>query len=172
MGYQLLTRLRVLSFGEPGELLRADRTGEAEVFGQTAVPFALNGVALFPIVLPGGGEFFGMVGLCLAGGEWFRDIQHDGSLSLKCESLLVAGVVGDGCFARSPAQPQARFVAAAVLPEERELRLRASSAGETAVSDKVFGAYGNLSSGRSRSSKGLATSGISKYGKEKYVTKF
>ena len=67
---QLLAGLRMLALGQTGKLLRADGAGQAELFGQLAVPLALNGIALLPIVLLGGGELFGVVGLCLACGEW------------------------------------------------------------------------------------------------------
>jgi hypothetical protein len=73
---QLLSRLRVLVLRESGELLGSHGTGEAELFSELAVPLALNGVVLLPIVLLSGGELFGVVGLRLACGEWFRDDQH------------------------------------------------------------------------------------------------
>ena len=55
---------------------RADGSGEAELFGQLAVPLAQDRVALLPIVLLGGRELFGVVGLRLAGGKRFGDRQH------------------------------------------------------------------------------------------------
>ena len=70
---QLLAGLRVLAFGETGELLRAHGSRQAELLGQLAMPFALNGVALLPIVLLGGGELFGVIGLRLA---WRRAVSR------------------------------------------------------------------------------------------------
>ena len=66
MPHQLFAGLRMLPFGEPGEFLGSHCTGQAELLCQLAVPLALNGVALLPIVLFGGGELFGVIGLRLA----------------------------------------------------------------------------------------------------------
>src|ERR1700739_2577320 len=73
---QLLPGLWVLPFRETGELIGADATGQGEFFGQPAVPPPLNGVVLLPIILLGGGELLGVVGLRLGCRERFRDGQH------------------------------------------------------------------------------------------------
>ena len=82
MAHQLFAGHRVLAFGEPSELLGSHRTGKAEFSGQLAVPFALNSVALFPIILLGCGEFLFVVGLRLARGKRFGDGQHGSVLNL------------------------------------------------------------------------------------------
>ena len=62
-----------LAFAETGEVLRVDRSGKAESLGQLALPLADDGAALLPIVLLGGRELFGVVGLRLGGTERFGD---------------------------------------------------------------------------------------------------
>ena len=50
---QLLARVRMLAFGEPGELLRVHGAGKTVFLGQLAMPLANDGVALLPVVLLG-----------------------------------------------------------------------------------------------------------------------
>src|SRR5580698_2506448 len=67
MQNQLLARLRVQTFREACELFRAYGSCQPKLICQPAVPFALNGVALLPVVLLGGGELFLVILLGLAG---------------------------------------------------------------------------------------------------------
>src|ERR1039458_1882374 len=69
-------------------MLFVDGSGKAVLLGHLTLPFSKNGVALLPIVLFGGGELFGMVGLGLAGTERLRDGEHTASLFLEVERRL------------------------------------------------------------------------------------
>jgi hypothetical protein len=73
---QLITSLWMLSFRQPGKFFCSHGSRQSEPFCQSAVPFPLDGVALLPVVLRGVSELLRVVGLCLAGREWLRDIQH------------------------------------------------------------------------------------------------
>src|SRR5450631_2684737 len=73
---QLLGGMRVLAFTEAGEVLGVNGSGKAVFLGQLPLPLSENGVALLPVVLLGGGELFGVVGLCLAGADRLRDGKH------------------------------------------------------------------------------------------------
>jgi hypothetical protein len=68
--------MRVLAFTEAGEVLGVNGSGKAVFLGQLPLPLSENGVALLPIVLLGGGEFFGVVGLGLARAEGLRYGEH------------------------------------------------------------------------------------------------
>src|SRR5271155_144624 len=63
---KLLAGVRMLAFRQPGKLICVHGPREAELLGQPAVPFSQDRVALFPIVLLGRRELFGVVGLRLA----------------------------------------------------------------------------------------------------------
>ena len=65
---KLLASLRVLPLAQLGEIFGTDGTDQAIFRGQSALPFALNGVALRPVALFLGGEFLLMIGLGLSGG--------------------------------------------------------------------------------------------------------
>ena len=71
MPHQLLASDRVLAFAQAGKVLRVDRPGKAESFGQLTLPLADDGAVLLPIVLLGRRELFGVVGLRLGGAEGF-----------------------------------------------------------------------------------------------------
>ncbi len=92
MAHQLLSGRGVLAFGETGELFRSNRPSKAELLGELALPFALNGVALLPVVLFGGSELFRMIGLRLACGERFGDGQHGSVLTSHNEVLLLVDI--------------------------------------------------------------------------------
>jgi hypothetical protein len=97
MPNQLLSGLRVPSIEETGKLLSSNGTGKAELEGQLAVPLALNGVALFPIVLFGG-ELFGVVGLRVARGERFGNSEHGRCLNPADKILRFVRNGKDGSF--------------------------------------------------------------------------
>jgi hypothetical protein len=58
---------------EPLELLSRHLGGEIPCFGQSALPFTANLIALCIVVLLDVGELRRVVGLCLACAERFRD---------------------------------------------------------------------------------------------------
>ena len=74
---QLLSREGILALTETSEVQLVDGSRKAIPLGHTALPFPENGVALLPIVLLGGHELLGVIGLRLAGTEWFGDGQHE-----------------------------------------------------------------------------------------------
>jgi hypothetical protein len=88
MAYQLLAGVGVLAFAQTREMLRVDSTVKPVSFGQLAVPLANNNVALLPVVLLRGCEFFGVVRLRLAGVEWFGDGQHGGLCAVEMKARL------------------------------------------------------------------------------------
>src|ERR1019366_6752615 len=74
--HKLLSGLRMLALAEFCEVLGRDGPGEAELRGQSPLPFASDDALLRPIVLLLRSELLLVVGLCLACGEWFRNGQH------------------------------------------------------------------------------------------------
>ena len=66
---QLLSCLRMLPLTESSEIFSRDCTGKSELFGQAALPLALDFTFPRPVVLLLGREFSGVIGLCLAGGK-------------------------------------------------------------------------------------------------------
>ena len=73
MTHQLLASDGVLAFAQAGKVLRVNRPGKAESFGQRTLPLADDGAVAFllPIILLGRRELFGVVGLRLGGAESF-----------------------------------------------------------------------------------------------------
>jgi hypothetical protein len=71
MPHQLLVSDWVLTFAQPGKVLRVNRSGKAELPGQLTLPPADDGAVLLPVVLLGRRELFGVVGLRLGGAEGF-----------------------------------------------------------------------------------------------------
>ena len=57
---------RVLAFAQPGEVLSANRTLQAPLLGQLALPFAMSLLVAAPVVLPLRGKLPRVVGLCLS----------------------------------------------------------------------------------------------------------
>ena len=88
MLHQLLGTMGVPALAEAAKVLCVDGTNESVLLGQLALPFSENRVALLPIVLLGGGELLGVIGLRLAGTDWLRDGEHTASLLLKVEGRL------------------------------------------------------------------------------------
>src|SRR5665213_4234825 len=64
---QLLGGMGILPLAQTSEVLAVNGSGEAVLLGQLSLPLSENAVALLPIVLLGGGEFLGVIGLGLAG---------------------------------------------------------------------------------------------------------
>ena len=71
MTHQLLGSDRVLAFAQTCKVRCVNRSGEAELLGQLALPLADDGAVLPPVVLLGRRELFGVVGLRLGGAEGF-----------------------------------------------------------------------------------------------------
>ena len=72
----------MLTFGQAGKLQGAYRSREAKFIGELSTPFPLDGVFLFPIVLLGRCELFGVIGLCLSRRKRFGDCQQVSVLSV------------------------------------------------------------------------------------------
>ena len=66
---KLFACLRVLALAELRKILGRNRTGKAELCGETALPLARDHAALRPVILLLGREFLLVIGLRLAGGQ-------------------------------------------------------------------------------------------------------
>src|SRR3989442_14552921 len=71
----------MLALGQPRELERGDRSGQAPLVGQTTVPGADHLALLAVIGLLRARELAGVVALRLTRAERFRDRQHAGGYS-------------------------------------------------------------------------------------------
>jgi len=86
---QLLAGEGILPLTESSELLRVDTTGKAVLLGQPSLPLSKDGVALFPIVLLGRRELFGVICLRLTGTERFGDGKHGRSQTRIVSSAAI-----------------------------------------------------------------------------------
>jgi hypothetical protein len=86
--YKLFPSLWMLALAEFREVLGRNRPGNAELPGQTSLPFARDDASLRPIVLLLRSELFLVVGLCLASGEWLGNRQHRSNPWTKAEFTL------------------------------------------------------------------------------------
>lgn len=68
---QLLSSQRMLAFAQARKVIGANGTRESIFLREFAMPLPFDALALLPIVLLGGSELFGMVGLRLARGKRF-----------------------------------------------------------------------------------------------------
>jgi hypothetical protein len=75
--YQLLFRVRVLSFAQPREVLCFDRACELPLLGEPSLPLAVGLLLAAPIVLFLRSELTFVIGSCLTGGQRFRDGEHN-----------------------------------------------------------------------------------------------
>src|ERR1700761_6307346 len=87
MTHQLLAGSWMLPFGETGKFFWSYRALKPKLVDEPTLPFPLDGIALLPIVLHSGGKLFGVIALCLTGGQRFRDGQHGNSSTPKNEIL-------------------------------------------------------------------------------------
>src|SRR5260370_14720160 len=77
MSYELLSRYRVLPIREPVEVLLIDFAPKAPFLCQSAVPFTTYSITLGVVVLLGIGEFFLVIGLCLASTQRLGNGKHN-----------------------------------------------------------------------------------------------
>src|SRR5260370_39111459 len=87
MWYELLSRYLVLPIRYPVEVLLIDFPPKAPFLRQFAVPFTTYSITLGVVVLLGIGEFFLVIGLCLASTERLGNGKHN-SLRRKSFSYI------------------------------------------------------------------------------------
>src|SRR5208283_2171974 len=95
LAHKLLSGLWMLALAEFRKVIGRDRPGEAELPGQSPLPFACDHAALRPVVLFLRGELLLVVALRLASGEWLRNGQHGSFLTPEIEALLAVVVHPD-----------------------------------------------------------------------------